>query len=84
MKHGGGWGKRLIILTYFVGGKMQTTLENYQLSYDNNYDSYDSTYDYMVYDLGFVFDKEDEEESVNEGEQKDDELEEIFEEIIEA
>jgi len=73
----------LIILTYFVGGKMQDTLENYQLSYDNNYDSYDSSYDYMVYDLGFVFNNENEEyeeESVNEGEQKEDE----FEEIIEA
>lgn len=33
------------------------------MAYENNYDSaYDSSYDYTVYDMGFVFDNEDDEE----------------------
>ncbi|MFH1461649.1 MAG: hypothetical protein ABIF12_01760 [bacterium] len=33
------------------------------MPYENNYDSsYDSSYDYTVYDIGFVFNTDDEEE----------------------
>ncbi len=34
------------------------------MPYSENYDSnYDSFYDYTIYDMGFVFDQDDEEES---------------------
>ncbi len=33
------------------------------MAYDKNYDSsYDSLYDYTVYDIGFIFEAEDEED----------------------